>query len=149
MRKITESRTLIGAAPNTSLKELNGLYRSLMKAHHPDRFAGDEAKRQEAEEFSKRLIDAYKSLESIHPETHAANAEEFQADVASNILDWHYKSLTLHVTFGNGSAYEFYGVPQKTYNKFVAAEGNTRFAKRHVFGAFTFRKAASGKADEA
>jgi hypothetical protein len=143
MKKISDSRKLLGATSATNLKELNGLYKSLMKAHHPDRFPNDEAKRHEAEELSKHLIDAYKFLESIHPETHVLNAESFEASLASNIRDWHYKSLTLHVTFGNGSTYEFYGVPQKTYNKFVATDGNTRFAKRHIFGACTFRRTAA------
>ena len=143
MKKITDSRKLIGAAGTTSLKELSTLYKGLMKSHHPDRFPGDEAKRQEAEEFSKLLIDAYKFLESIHPETHARDSEDFDKTVASNISNWHYKSLTLHITFGDGSNYEFYGVPQKVYNKFVGTDGNTRFAKRHIFEAFTFRKASS------
>ncbi|MBK9419464.1 MAG: KTSC domain-containing protein [Flavobacteriales bacterium] len=140
MKKITDSRKLIGATSTTGLKELSTLYKGLMKTHHPDRFPADEEKRHEAEEFSKHLIDAYKFLESIHPETHAVNAEDFEATVASNIRDWHYKSLTLHVTFGNGSKYEFYGVQPKLYNKFVATDGNTRFAKRHIFGECAHRK---------
>lgn len=141
MKKINDSRKLLGASGTTSLKELNTLYKGLMKSHHPDRFPGDEQKRQEAEEFSKHLIDAYKFLESIHPETHAKDRENFEATVASNISNWHYKSLTLHITFGDGSNYEFYGVPQKVYNKFVATDGNTRFARRHIFDVFTQRKA--------
>ena len=100
----------------------------------------DEALKKEAEATSQQLISAYKFLESIHPETHALNAEEFERTVASMITDWHYKSMTLHVTFGDGSAYEFYGVPQNTFNKFVNTDGNTRFAKRHIFGSFMHRK---------
>ncbi len=146
MKKITDSRKLIGATGSTTLKELNTLYKGLMKSHHPDRFPTDEQKRHEAEEFSKHLIDAYKFLESIHPETHAKDSTEFEKTVASNISNWHYKSLTLHITFGDGSTYEFYGVPQKMYNKFVATDGNTRFAKRHIFEAFTYRKASSATA---
>ncbi|MBK6410313.1 MAG: hypothetical protein IPF78_11585 [Flavobacteriales bacterium] len=46
--------------------------------------------------FSKHLIDAYKFLESIHPETHEKDAEGFGKTVATNIADWHYKSLTAH-----------------------------------------------------
>lgn len=148
MKKITDSRKMIGATSATGLKELSTLYKGLMKSHHPDRFPNDEEKRHEAEEFSKHLIDAYKFLESIHPETHAVNAEAFEATVASNIRDWHYKSLTLHVTFGNGSTYEFYGVQPKLYNKFVATDGNTRFAKRHIFGECTHRKVTSATAKE-
>jgi DnaJ-class molecular chaperone len=140
MKKISDSRKLIGATGSTTLKELNGLYKALMKSHHPDRFPGDEQKRHEAEEFSKHLIDAYKFLESIHPETHEKDREEFEKTVASNISNWHYKSLTLHLTFGDGSNYEFFGVPQNVYNKFIGTDGNTRFARRHIFSAFPFRK---------
>ncbi len=140
MKKINDSRKLIGATSATPLKELNTLYKGLMKTHHPDRFPNDEEKRHEAEEFSKHLIDAYKFLESIHAETHEKDLEGFEKTVSSTITNWHYKSLTLHVTFGDGSTYEFYGVPQKTYNKFVNTDGNTRFAKRHIFESFVHRK---------
>lgn len=143
MKKINDSRKLLGATSATSLKDLNTLYKGLMKSHHPDRHPNDEVKRQEAEEFSKHLIDAYKFLESIHPETHAKDSESFEKTVASNIANWHYRSLTLHITFGDGSNYEFYGVPQKVYNKFVGVDGNTRFARRHIFEVFTHRKASN------
>ena len=97
MKKINDSRKLIGATSATALKELNTLYKGLMKTHHPDRFPNDEEKRHEAEEFSKHLIDAYKFLESIHPETHEKDLEGFERTVSSTITNWHYKSLTLHV----------------------------------------------------
>jgi DnaJ-class molecular chaperone len=146
MKKISESRKVLGATPATTLKELNTLYKGLMKTHHPDKFQ-DEALKQQAEETSQHVIKAYKFLESIHPETHALNAEAFEKTVASNIGNWHYKSMTLHVTFGDGSVFEFYGVPQNTYNKFVNTDGNTRFAKRHIFGSFTHRKVSGATAE--
>lgn len=146
MKRITESRKLLNAPVGVTLKELNTLYKGLMKQHHPDRVL-DETQKMEAEETSQRLISAYKFLESIHPETHAANAKEFERSVASIISDWHYKSLTLHVTFGDGSVYEFFGVPQNTYNKFVNTDGNTRFARRHIFGSFPHRKVSGAKED--
>lgn len=149
MKKIADSRKLIGASSATTLKELGALYKGLMKTHHPDRFPHDEEKREAAEAFSKRLIDAYKFLESIHPETHLAQTAAFEQTVASSIRDWHYKSLTLHVTFGDGSSYEFYGVPVKTYNKFVNTDGNTRFARRHIFEAFIYRKASGATVGQA
>ncbi len=147
MKRITESRKLLNAPVGATLKELNTLYKGLMKQHHPDRVL-DETLKKQAEETSQRLISAYKFLESIHPETHATNAEEFEKTVASIISDWHYKSMTLHVTFGDGSVYEFYGVPQNTYNKFLNTDGNTRFAKRHIFGSFTHRKVSGAKEKE-
>ncbi|HNA33107.1 MAG TPA: KTSC domain-containing protein, partial [Flavobacteriales bacterium] len=125
MKKISDSRKLLGATSTTTLKELNTLYKGLMKQHHPDRFQ-DEQLRQKAEVTSQHVIECYKFLESIHPETHAANAAEFEKTVASNIGNWHYQHMTLHITFGDGSAYEFYSVDPKTYNKFVNTDGNTR-----------------------
>ena len=148
MKKISDSRKLLGATSATTLKELNTLYKGLMKQHHPDRFQ-EEALRQEAETTSQHVIECYKFLESIHPETHAANAAEFEKTVASNIGNWHYQHMTLHITFGDGSAYEFYSVDPKTYNKFVNTDGNTRFAKRHIFGSFTHRKVSGPKPAEA
>ena len=56
--------------------------------------------------------------------------------------------MSLHITFGDGSAYEFYSVDPKTYNKFVNTDGNTRFARRHIFGSFTHRKVSGPKATE-
>lgn len=146
MKRIADNRRLLGTPPNYSLKELNTLYKGLMKAHHPDRFPGDEAKRGEAEELSKKLIEAYKFLESIHPETHDKDREGFERTMASHIADWQYKGLTLNITFGDGTSYEFYGVQPKVYNKFVAVEGNTRFARRHIFGAHQYRKVANAVA---
>lgn len=149
MKRIADGRKLIGATAASSLKELNALYRGLMKSHHPDRFPHDEEKRKAAEDFSKQLIDAYKFLESIHPDTHAAQAEAFELAVASSITDWHYERLTLQLTFGDGSSYEFFGVPAKTYNKFLNTDGNTRFARRHIFEAFTYRKTSGATAGQA
>ena len=144
MKKITDSRRLLGATAAMSLKELNTLYKGLMKQHHPDRFQ-DEAQRAEAEAMSTRIIEAYKFLESVHPETHKANAAEFDATVATNIANWHYQHQTLHVTFGDGSVYEYYGVPTNVYNKFVGTNGQPRFARRHIFGSFPARKVSGPK----
>jgi curved DNA-binding protein CbpA len=140
MKKILDSRRLLGATVKTDLKELNLLYKKLMKEHHPDRFPTDEARRHEAEETSKHVIDAYHFLVSIHPDTHAQNSAAYEATIATPIIDWHFKSQTLHVNFGDGSAFEFYGVPQNVYNKFVNNDGNSRFARRHIFHTYTRRQ---------
>ena len=144
MKKISESRKLLDATSATPLKELSTLYKGLMKTHHPDKFQ-DEALKHEAEATSKKVIAAYKFLESIHPETHAQNAEVYERTINGIVKDWHYKSLTLHVTFGDGSIYEYFGVPPNTYNKFVKADGNARFARRHIFGSFTYRRISGAK----
>lgn len=147
-KKILDSRTLLSATAKTDLKELNVLYKGLMKKHHPDRFQ-NESERGQAEETSKHIIDAYHFLVSIHPETHTLNKEEFERTATSSVItDWRYKSMTLHLYFGDGSEYEYFGVPQNVYNKFVNNNGNLRFARRHILTMFTYRrvKKATGSA---
>lgn len=139
-KKILDSRKLLGATAKSSLKELNDLYKGLMKKHHPDRFQ-DEAERHQAEETSKHIIDANQFLVSIHVETHASNAEEFERTTTGSVIsDWRYKAMTLHLIFGDGSEYEYFGVPQNVYNKFVNNSGNLRFARRHILTTYTYRR---------
>jgi curved DNA-binding protein CbpA len=145
MKKITDSRKLLGSAPNATLKDLNTLYKGLMKTHHPDRFQ-EEAQRLEAEQTSQRVIEAFKFLESIHPETHEKEAEEYTKTTETTALsNWNYKHMTLHVNFGDGSVYEYFGVPPNVYKKFVNTDGNARFARRHIFHAFPYRKISGPK----
>lgn len=140
MKKIIDSRALFGATVRTDLKDLALAYKRLMKEHHPDRFT-DEARKQEAEETSKHVIDAYHFLVSIHPETHARDAEEYERVTRTcGIDDFHYKSQTLHITFVDGSAYEYFDVPVKVYNKFLNTEPRSRFARRHIFHTYVFRQ---------
>lgn len=139
MKKILDSRKLLGATVKTDLKELALLYKSLMKTHHPDRHQ-DEAKRAEAEEMSKHIIDAYQFLVSISPETHALNAEQYERTTSSSaITDYHYKSQTLNMTFADGSVHDYFGVPQNVFNKFVNNDANLRFARRHICNSYTRR----------
>ena len=105
MANINESRKLLGAHAAMSLKELNVLYKGLMKQHHPDRFQ-DEQQRVEAEEMSQRIIAAYKLLESMHPETHAIRKRELEEAMASNVSDWLYEREVLTINFVDGSAAE-------------------------------------------
>jgi curved DNA-binding protein CbpA len=144
MKRIAESRRLLAATPQDTLKELSALYKGLMKKHHPDRFQ-DTAQKTEAEAQSQKVITAYKFLESIHPETHAKNIEEFEKNLASMIANWRYKGQVLTIVFGNGSEYEFFGVPPKVYNKFTTTDGTVRFLKRNVIGAYAYRKASGAK----
>ncbi len=140
MKKIIDSRKLLGATAKSDLKELGLLYKSLMKTHHPDRFQ-DDAERHKAEETSKHIIDAYHFLVSIHPETHVLNKEGYEdSTTASAITDFHYKAQTLHLTFADGSVYEYFGVPMNVYNKFVKNDGNLRFARRHILHVYQYRR---------
>lgn len=147
MKKILDSRRLLGSTPKSDLKELAQLYKSLMKKHHPDKFT-DEKEKAEAEAMSTHIIDAYHFLVSIAPETHEQNKEEYeQLTSNSPISNWHYKAQVLQVYFADGTEYEYFNVPQNVYNKFIAADGNLRFARRHIFHSFTRRRVKKAKAE--
>ena len=147
MKEILESRKLLGADAGISLKELNLLYKGLMKQHHPDRFQV-EAERAEAEAMSQRIIAAYKFLEGMHPETLSARAGEFEQTMTSGISNWEYKGQVLRLHFGDGSTHAFYGVPPKTYNKFLGTDATPRFVRRHLLGNYAQRKVTSAVAAE-
>lgn len=146
MKRIVEYRKLLGVDKTADLKELKTVYRNFMKDWHPDKFQQEEEKRN-AEEKSKVLIEAYHFLVSVSPETHAAEEEEYTAVLtASRIRDFQYKSQTLLINFLDGSVYEYFEVPKSTYNKFLNAETPDRFARRHIYHAFTYRKVSKALA---
>ena len=142
MKEILESRKLLGATATISLKELNVLYKGLMKQHHPDRFQVEE-ERVGAEATSQRIIAAYKFLEGMHPETLSARAGEFEQTMTTGITNWKYKSQVLRINFGDGSEHAFYGVSTNTYNKFVNTDATPRFVRRHLIGNYAQRKMSS------
>ena len=112
-----------------------------MKEAHPDKFQGDEAGLKAAEENSKKIIEAYHHLVSINPETIKQNLPEYQETIATaTITDYKFEEARLIVNFSNGSVYEYISVPKATYVKMVNADSPARFAKRHVFGSFPYRK---------
>lgn len=143
MKKINDYRKLFEATPVSTLAELKSTYRNFMKAYHPDKFQEEEAK-TEAEEKSREMIEAYHFLVSIAPETIEALMPEFkETTMTSNISDFQYKGQLLEITFLNGSSYEFFNVPKNTYIKLVNADSPARFAKRHIYNEFSFRKASN------
>jgi molecular chaperone HscB len=140
MKKITSYRALFGATKTTELAELKKTYRNLIKEWHPDKIQDDEAKKEEAAIKSKVIIEAYDLLVSIAPETHAANLEEYTKLISTSIIeDFDYKAGTLKIIFPDNVVYEYFGVPENTYVKFVNAPSIARFAKRHIYNSFTFR----------
>lgn len=143
MKRILESRKLFGITKDADVAELKIIYRNLMKEWHPDKFQeGDELKAQ-ADIKSKEIISAYHFLVSISPETHAINKEEYLATIStSGIDDFIYKGQTLKVTFQNGSVYEYFGVPKNVYNKLINSSTQARFARRHIFESYTYRKSS-------
>ncbi|HPN18159.1 MAG TPA: KTSC domain-containing protein [Chitinophagales bacterium] len=140
MKKINDYRKLFEATPVSTLADLKTTYRNFMKAYHPDKFQ-DETAKAEAEEKSREMIEAYHFLVSIAPETIEGLMPEFKETImASNISDYQWKGLVLEITFLNGSSYEFFNVPKNTYIKLVNSDSPARFAKRHIYNEFSFRK---------
>jgi hypothetical protein len=140
MKKINDYRKLFEATPVSTLADLKTTYRNFMKAYHPDKFQ-DETAKAEAEEKSREMIEAYHFLVSIAPETIEGLMPKFKETImASNISDYQWKGLVLEITFLNGSSYEFFNVPKNTYIKLVNSDSPARFAKRHIYNEFSFRK---------
>ena len=141
MKRITDYRKFFGITQNVPLAELKTIYRDLMKEWHPDKFTEEERK-AEAELKSKEIINAYHFLVSISTETHALNKEEYTLTITSSgIDDFVYKGQTLKVTFQNGSIYEYFGVSKNIYEKLLNSSTQARFARRHIFDSYTYRKA--------
>ncbi|OYX83167.1 MAG: molecular chaperone DnaJ [Flavobacteriales bacterium 32-34-25] len=141
MKKIVEYRKLLNVDKTAQLKDLKTIYRNAMKEAHPDKFQGDEAGLKEAEENSKKIIEAYHFLVSINPETIKANLPEYNETIATaTVTDYKFVEGRLIINFSNGSVYEYISVPKATYVKMVNAESPARFAKRHIFNAFPYRK---------
>jgi curved DNA-binding protein CbpA len=144
MKKINDYRKLFGATPTTTLAELKTTYRNFMKANHPDKIQDNDEAKTAAEESSRMMIEAYHFLVSIAPETIEAQLPEFKETITEfGFSDFQYKGLTLEIVFNNGNSYEFFNVPKNTYSKLVNADSPMRFAKRHIYNEFTYRKVSS------
>ncbi len=148
MKKLGEYRKLLEVDKNVTLKELKTIYRNTMKDTHPDKFINDEAGKLEAEKKSKSVIEAYHFLVSINPETQEKYKEEYtETTTTSNIQDFYLEKSILTIQHLNGNIYEYLGVPRNTYIKMVNADSPSRFARRHIYGSFVYRKAGEVMAD--
>jgi curved DNA-binding protein CbpA len=148
MKQIIESRKLLGIDKSADLKELKVIYRNFMKEWHPDKFQDNDALKMEAEEKSKAFIEAYHFLVSVAPETHEQQLEQYTEVVSSSrITDFLYKSQTLRINFADGSAYEYFGLPKNIYIKFMNSDAPDRFARRHIYHSFLYRKVTKATAE--
>ncbi|WP_080779462.1 KTSC domain-containing protein [Chryseobacterium phocaeense] len=148
MKKLGEYRKLLEVDKTVTLKELKTIYRNTMKDTHPDKFINDEAGKLEAEEKSKSVIEAYHFLVSINPETQEKYKEEYTETITkSNIQDFYLEKAVLKIQHLNGNMYEYLGVPRNTYIKMVNSDSPSRFARRHIYGSFIYRKAGEAMAD--
>jgi curved DNA-binding protein CbpA len=146
MKKIIESRKLLGVDKNASLAELKTIYRNAMKEWHPDKMQDDAGAKLDAEEKSKAFIDAYHLLVSVAPETHTAQINQYiQVITSSKLADFQYKSQTLQVNFVDGSSYEYFGLPNNVYHKLVNSDTPDRFARRHIYHSYLYRRVSKAK----
>lgn len=140
MKRINEYKKLFTIEGPIVLKELKTTYRTLIKEWHPDKFQ-DEAKKEEVNAKSLKIIDAYHFLISIAPETREKGLAEYNSTTSeSQISDYHHKGLLLEVSFVDGTTYEYFGVNKKLFIKFVNCDNQYRFAKRNIFNSFLYRK---------
>jgi DnaJ-class molecular chaperone len=148
MKKIVEYRALLNVTKTATLKELKTIYRNKMKEDHPDTIADDQL-RIEAEERSKKVIEAYHFLVSIAPETHEKDKEMYEDTIKNiNIEEFYMENGVLNISFLNGNKFEYFSVPKPIYIKMVNAESPNRFARRHVYNNFVYRSASKLEAVE-
>ena len=147
MKRVGEHRKLLGVDKTATLKDFKTIYRNTMRDSHPDKFVNDESAKLEAEEKSKSVIEAYHFLVSINPETQEKYKEEYTETITKSIIqDFYHEKSILKVQHFNGKMYEYIGVPKNTYIKMVNADSPSRFARRHIYGSYIYRK--SGEAME-
>ncbi|HAP96031.1 KTSC domain-containing protein [Epilithonimonas hominis] len=141
MKKIAEYRKLLEVDHKVTLKELKNIYRNVMKDTHPDKFINDEEGKLAAEEKSKSVIEAYHFLVSINEETQEKYKEEYTDTISNSIIaDFYLEKSILKVQHLNGQMFEYIGVPRNTYIKMVNSDSPNRFARRHIYGNFVYRK---------
>ena len=118
-----------------------------VNAKRTDKFQKEDEKFAEAELKSQHIIEAYHFLVSISPETHSHNADVYnQMTATCGINDFSYKGQTLKITFHGGAVYEYFGVSNNIYNKFLNSPTQTRFARRHIFHSFIYRNVSKNTA---
>lgn len=141
MKRITQYKKLFSVEKEIDLKTLKSSYRTMVKEWHPDKFQEGDAKREEAEVNSRKIIDGYHFLVSIAPETIAANLEAYTNTITNfGISDYVHTGLVLEITFLDGSTYEYFGVTKPIYQKMINSNKLNRFAKRAIYPKYTYRK---------
>jgi DnaJ-class molecular chaperone len=148
MKRVGEHRKLLGVDNTATLKDLKTIYRNAMKDTHPDKFVNDEEGQLAAEEKSKSVIEAYHFLVSINPETQEKYKEEYTETITTSIItDFYLEKQILKVQHLNGKMFEYIGVPRNVYIKMVNSDSASRFARRHIYGKFIYRKSGEVMAD--
>lgn len=144
MKKIVEYRKLLNVDKAVALADLKKVYRNSMKEWHPDKFHGNPEGQAEAEALSKNVIEAYHFLVSINPETINRQLPEYKETIATQaVIDFTYDAARLKIVFASGSIYEYISVPKAVYIRMINADSPGRFAKRHIFNEFPYRKVSN------
>ena len=145
MKRINEYKKLFNVEQEIELSTLKKTYRNLVKKWHPDKFQVGDEKALEAEEISRKIIDGYHFLISIAPETKAKYIDQYiETSTKSGFDDFQHKGLLLEITFTDGTAYEYFGVTKRVFQKFVNSDKQMRFAKRNIFNSYLYRKSKNG-----
>ena len=145
MKRINEYKKLFNVEQEIELSTLKKTYRNLVKEWHPDKFQAGDEKALEAEEISRKIIDGYHFLISIAPETKAKYIDQYiETSTKSGFDDFQHKGLLLEITFSDGTAYEYFGVTKRVFQKFVNSDKQMRFAKRNIFNSYLYRKSKNG-----
>jgi DnaJ-class molecular chaperone len=139
MSKISDSRKVTGVGKTADLAELKSVYRTYMKANHPDKFQ-DDADREEAEKRSASFIEAYHFLVSIAPETRSKHIETYKETIEqAQVVNFSYSKQVLLLDFSDGVSYEYFEVPRDVYNKLINADALTRFVRRRIAAVYPYR----------
>jgi DnaJ-class molecular chaperone len=143
MKRIVAARKLLAVEKGATLQELKTVYRNFMKEWHPDKIQDNDVAKQEAEDKSTAFIEAYHLLVSVAPETHEQQKDQYEQTMnTSRLIDFQYKGTTLSINFADGSSYEYFGLPKSVYNNLLNSNTPDRFARRHIYHAYVYRKAS-------
>lgn len=142
---------ILGITKQANQEEIKKAYRKQMTLWHPDKFPNDIAKKNIAEEKSKKINEAYSLLKNYIPPSTTKKtekpytpppkpaAEKPKSKERAEINRVRVKSSNIHsigysaelkiiqVQFLSGSVYEYYDVPLNVYEAFLKADSKGKF----------------------
>lgn len=142
---------ILGISKQANQDEIKKAYKKQMTLWHPDKFPNDIAKKNIAEERSKKINEAYSLLKNYIPpftakrtekpytQSPKPSAEKSTSKERAEINRVRVKSSNIHsigysvelkiiqVQFLSGSVYEYYDVPFNVYDAFLKADSKGKF----------------------
>lgn len=124
---------------NSTENDVKKAYRKLMLKCHPDVVSKNEIDQDRANEFSKVINEAYTTLKK-----HLSSKDKYEkifvksSNIHSVLYDTFSSILTLE--FKNGDIYYYYNVPESIYLDFLNAPSKGKFAHKHIYHVFKYRK---------